>query len=367
MTGAAAALSGFDGLGVLIHGSSGCYYYPSSLLHADLHGTCITGEEVIFGAEERLRAVVEEMSRQYAKVAVVTTCVPSLTGEDVREILADWDVIVVEAPGFAGDFEAGYAAGLGSLEPAVDEAAPGINIAGLSGNDPFSAGNQVEALRLLSIAGIPPGVRICSDRLDRLKSLHPWTVSVNPDLAPGPGRDLGSLLGIGPAVRAAFSACDSCGWGDAGPLEREAEAATARISRASDAFLRHYDPPTAVISGGASYAAFAAGLLRRYLDADIRMVCSRNGPVAGPFPSVVSCDLDIIADHIRYASPDLIVGSSIEHKILPDAAFAGITPPLRGQVRIFPRPLAGIAGTLSFMEEVLNACTDRNRRQVKIS
>ena len=28
MTGAAACLAGFEGISVVIHGSSGCYYYP---------------------------------------------------------------------------------------------------------------------------------------------------------------------------------------------------------------------------------------------------------------------------------------------------------------------------------------------------
>ena len=37
MTGAAACLAGFEGITVVIHGSSGCYYYPATLLHAPLH------------------------------------------------------------------------------------------------------------------------------------------------------------------------------------------------------------------------------------------------------------------------------------------------------------------------------------------
>ena len=51
MTGAAACLAGFDGVAVVIHGSSGCYYYPTTLLHAPLHGSFILENEVIFGSE----------------------------------------------------------------------------------------------------------------------------------------------------------------------------------------------------------------------------------------------------------------------------------------------------------------------------
>ncbi len=43
-----------------------------------------------------------------------------------------------------------------------------------------------------------------------------------------------------------------------------------------------------------------------------------------------------------------------------NAAFVGITPPLRGKVRLYPAPLAGINGMLSFIEQVLNACIDTN-------
>ena len=60
--------------------------------------------------------------------------------------------------------------------------------------------------------------------------------------------------------------------------------------------------------------------------------------------------------------PDLIIGSSFERAAYPPASFVGITPPLRGRVLLRSRALAGIEGSLSFMEEVLNACMDRNRR-----
>src|SRR4030042_4584837 len=47
MTGAAACLAGFDGVTVVIHGSSGCYYYPATLLHAPIQGTFLLENDVI--------------------------------------------------------------------------------------------------------------------------------------------------------------------------------------------------------------------------------------------------------------------------------------------------------------------------------
>jgi len=69
-----------------------------------------------------------------------------------------------------------------------------------------------------------------------------------------------------------------------------------------------------------------------------------------------------IAGTLLRDRPDLIVGSSFERSACPDAAFVGITPPLRGRVLLRSRALAGIEGSLAFMEEVLNACMDRRRR-----
>ena len=46
----------------------------------------------------------------------------------------------------------------------------------------------------------------------------------------------------------------------------------------------------------------------------------------------------------------------------PGAAFVGLTPPLRDRVLLSSRALAGVEGALRLMDEVLNACTSRNRR-----
>ena len=55
MTGACAVLSGFAGLSVVIHGSSGCYYYPRSILRTHLHSTYLLESEIVFGTVDRLQ------------------------------------------------------------------------------------------------------------------------------------------------------------------------------------------------------------------------------------------------------------------------------------------------------------------------
>ncbi|HOV67944.1 MAG TPA: oxidoreductase, partial [Methanoregulaceae archaeon] len=59
MVGAVACLSAYTGIGVVVHGSSGCWFYPSSLLKTDLGCTDLSAEEAVMGSGERVRAVVE--------------------------------------------------------------------------------------------------------------------------------------------------------------------------------------------------------------------------------------------------------------------------------------------------------------------
>jgi nitrogenase molybdenum-iron protein alpha/beta subunit len=64
---------------------------------------------------------------------------------------------------------------------------------------------------------------------------------------------------------------------------------------------------------------------------------------------------------IRDHNPDLVIGSSFERSVDTGRAFVGLTPPLRGIVRLAPHAVAGVTGTLSFVEDVLNACIDRKK------
>ena len=360
MTGAAACLAGIPDLAVVIHGSSGCFFYPQSLIPVPLFSTFIEEREVIFGSPDRIAEVIGSIPSAYRRVAVVTTCVPAIIGEEIREIL-DERTILVDSPGFAGQMEEGYRRALEALAPVTAPGEEGVNIAGLNPLDPFGQGNQLEAERLLSLAGVPVGTRIPRDPLDRIGRCGPSTVSVNPDLPSGAGEDLGDLLGLAAVERTFSRLGDHRAEADVTPVLSEASRAGERIQRAADKFLRRFDPPVAAVFGGSAYACFAAEALHRYLDADILVVGSRNPPRPSRFPSRGMADLGSITEFLAASRPDLIIGSSFERSACPGAAFAGLTPPLRGRVLLRARALAGIEGSLSFMEEALNACMDRNR------
>ncbi|MCK8518932.1 nitrogenase component 1 [Methanoculleus sp. 7T] len=356
MTGAVACLAGFEDVAVIVHGSSGCYFYPASLVGVPIHGTFLVENEVIFGTESRLREVIGELGDRYSRIAVVNTCVPAIMGEDTGSLARDGRILVVDSPGFLGDLEAGYHRALAEVAPEVDPDAPGVNIDGVCRTDPFCRGNTLEARRLLNLAGAAVGTTFCLDRYAATRRAAPLTVGTNPDLASGVGTWCGSLLGLD-AVDETFAALAAVVDGiETRPIEEEIAWADAKIKKACDKYLRRFDPPRVAICAGRSYADFAAGMLKQYLDADIACIAARNDAASR------TADFSTVRGMIRDAEPDLILGSSYERAICGDAAFVGLTSPLRGKVLLHSRAVAGVEGALWLMDEVLNACTNRNRR-----
>ena len=362
MTGAAAGLAGFEGMTVVIHGSSGCYYYPTTLLHAPLHGTFILENEVIFGSEDRLREVIGELTGTGNRIAVITTCVPAILGEDIQSQLAEHDVLLVDSPGFSGDVEAGYTKAISLLAPQTDAATDGVNIDGVCLIDPFFKGNLQEIRRLLGLASVPVATVFCRDALKKTRTASIYTIGTNGDFRSSVGEYLGGTLGFG-TLRATFERLGTAfEESDIDPVLRELSQQEEETVRICDKFLRRFDPPTVVIFAGASYAEFAAQALDHYLDADIRFLGTRNPGGTSRYPAALVTGLIQVKTIIGQHNPDLVLGSSFERSVSGNRAFYGITPPLRGVVRLAPVPLAGVNGTLFFMEQVLNACMDKSRK-----
>jgi nitrogenase molybdenum-iron protein alpha/beta subunit len=363
LTGAVTALSGFSGIAVVIHGSSGCYFYPATLLHNDLHSTFLVEQEVIFGSSERLVELVKDLSRTYKKVAVVNSCVPSILGEDIRDILSEYNIIFVDSPGFIGDFESGYLGAVKDLPVCMGQGNDRVNIEGINLVDPFARGNQREAERLLQLMGVPVGTIFCHDSIESLSSTADFCVTVNPDLPAGYGHELGSFLGL-PAIRkTVYNLADRFCNAEAKGIEDEILMVEERIIKAADKYLKRFDPPSVAIFSTGSYSGFAAATLQQYLDADILFCGSRNEPLASCANATKVTSLAIIESAIREYAPDLVLGSTFERSVAGNAAFVGLTPPIRGEFRLSSKPLAGTEGELSFMEDVLNACMDHQQRK----
>ena len=365
LTGAVSALSGFDRLAVVIHGSSGCYYYPATLLHRDLHSTFLVAQEVVFGAGERLLEVISDLENRYEKVAVVTSCVPAVMGEDVRTLLEGYDIMLVDSPGFLGGFEAGYREAAGLLPRRISTDLSQVNVEGINLADPYGRGNKREARRLLESMGITPGVFFCLDSYRNLHTIPDLSISVNPDLNTVKGRYLGSILGLQQIKATVTNLAGAVEGADPGLVEEEIVQADEDITRVSDKYLKRYDPPSVAIFSSYSYTCFARDLLEQYLDAEIVWCGSRTVPPVDSSGMKHVTSLSRIMEIIKSQSPDLVLGSSFEHSLAGTFAFSGITPPLRSSIQLSSRPLAGTEGPLVLMEDVLNACMD-HRKGLKV-
>ena len=247
MTGAVTALSGFSGIAVIIHGSSGCYFYPATLLHTDLHSTFLVEQEVIFGTGDRLACLVKDLSGSFEKVAVVNSCVPSVLGEDTRDILSEFDIIFVDTPGFTGDFESGYLGAMKVLPVSPGPDTNRVNIDGINLIDPFARGNQREAERLLRLMGLSVGTVFCHDTCQALNTTAGFSVTVNPDLGSGNGQEMGSFLGLAAIRTTADSLADRFCNAETGRIEKEIRTVGERIIKAADKYLKRFDPPSVAI------------------------------------------------------------------------------------------------------------------------
>ncbi len=359
MTGAVSCLAGIRGMGVIIHGSSGCYYYPATILRRELHCSFLIEEDIIFGAAQRLRDLISEIRSQYKTIAVVQTCTPAIIGDNIEDFPGMQDIIMVDSPGFLGTFEDGYLHAQELLPVSVDPGKKGVNLDGINLIDPFSSGNTMEAVRIVTNAGIPIAAVFSSCPLEHLSGIPPRTVSANPDLSGTWGENSGSLLGIDQTTKTIVDLTEREGYGNPDEILKEAAIAEQQIIRSCDKYLQRFDPPSVALFGGFSYVVFAARLLEKYLDASLVCIGSRNRPRPSRFRVAATGSLTMVRDLIEQDPPDLILGSSFERTICPSVAFVPFTYPLRGMVRLRARPLAGIQGELALIEEVLNACIDR--------
>lgn len=354
MVGAAAAMAGLRGTGVIIHGASGCYFYADSIIPDPVNCTYLIEDEVIFGTGDRLQEVAAALMPFSERIVIINSCVPATIGEDLAPYCAGSDALIIDAPGYCGDMMDGYHKALSLFPAETDPSREGVNIDGLISTDPFAVGNRMEAERLLACAGIPVAARYCDDTLKSALNPAEMTVTVLPDLVSGFGRSVGSLCGLD-AVEATFSALqEAFPDADCGPVMDACEETEELVVKACDRYLRVNDPPRVALFGIAGYMDMAAALLSTYLDAECCCAGSRNQP---PEESVCTWapDLGAVKRMIAAGEPDLLIGSRYEETLAPGVPFVQTTLPIRKHSMLCHRPLVGTEGVLWLIESVINA------------
>ncbi|HJJ35698.1 MAG TPA: oxidoreductase [Methanocorpusculum sp.] len=353
MTGACAVLSGIEGLSVVIHGASGCYYYPKSVLRKPIYSTMLLESEIVMGTVDRLRTVISQLGKTGKPVAVINTCIPALTGDDLSPAFEDGSALFVDAPGYVGTAETGMKIAYEALDIRTSATQPGVNIDGVLGLDLFARGNLHEAERLLALLEIPCSLKLAADTYDHIKAGgSPYTVSVNPSWNAGIGENLGSFL-FPDAPAAARNLAEKFPDADLDRFMKEWEHADEVMFHYADKFLRKFTPPTVAIAAQKSYCTMAEKMLVRYFGSDILAV----------FPREDVTDSAYINSVLLEQQPDLLLGSSFEATAAPDAAFVGITQPDRSRISIAAHAMTGIEGGVSFMERCLNALMDIRQKK----
>lgn len=354
MVGAAAAMAGLDGAGVIIHGASGCYFYADSIIPDPVNCTYLIEDEVIFGTGDRLQEVASALMPFSERIVVINSCVPATLGEDLVPYCAGSDALVIDAPGYCGDMMDGYLQALSLFPAETDPSRAGVNIDGLISTDPFAAGNRMEAERLLARAGVPVAARYCDDSLASALKPAELTVTALPDVASGIGRSVGSLCGLD-AIEATFSALQEMfPDADCGPVMDICEETEELVVKACDRYLRVNDPPRVALFGIAGYMDMTADLLSTYLDADICGAGARNRP-AEDSVCTWAPDLGTVKRMIGDGEPDLVIGSRYEETLAPGVPFVQATLPIRKHSMLCHRPLIGTEGVLWIIESVINA------------
>ena len=120
MFGAIKAAGGIQRSTLLVHGPKGCVYHINYILGmrgdrpSEIYSTCLDENDIIFGAEQKLRDAIEELlcEKDPDLLVVLSCCASSIIGEDVESAVRDAGrigrVIAIPSGGFEGDFRTGY-------------------------------------------------------------------------------------------------------------------------------------------------------------------------------------------------------------------------------------------------------------------
>ena len=152
---------------VLVHGPKGCVYHINYILGmrgsrpTRIYSTSLEEKDVIFGAEKKLRAAIEELDAELHPdlIAVLSCCATSIIGEDVmsaaREARTGAKVLAISSGGFEGDHRSGYAEALVRLveefaEPGQPVDPRAVNLVGVLRGGP----DLRELIRILGLIGV---------------------------------------------------------------------------------------------------------------------------------------------------------------------------------------------------------------------
>ena len=200
------AISNIKNSVIVVHGPKGCVYHINYIMGmrgdkpSNVYSTCMDENDVIFGAEEKLKEAIEELDTELNPdlLAVLSCCASSIIGEDVERAVQDVDtratVIGIESGGFEGDYRTGYSETLKRLvevlvqdHDTIDRSA--VNLIGMLRGGP----DLKELKKLFALAGLRVNAVLTADAtLQQIKELG--CAALNIVVCEATGREAAELL-----------------------------------------------------------------------------------------------------------------------------------------------------------------------------
>jgi light-independent protochlorophyllide reductase B subunit len=200
------AISNIKNSAIVVHGPKGCVYHINYIMGmrgdkpSNVYSTCMDENDVIFGAEEKLKDAIEELDAELNPelLAVLSCCASSIIGEDVERAVQDVatraTVIGIESGGFEGDYRTGYSETLKRLVDVlvqvpddIDRAA--VNLVGMLRGGP----DLKELKKVLALAGLRVNAVLTADAtLQQIRDLG--SAALNIVVCEATGREAAELL-----------------------------------------------------------------------------------------------------------------------------------------------------------------------------
>jgi light-independent protochlorophyllide reductase B subunit len=200
------AISNIKNSAIVVHGPKGCVYHINYIMGmrgdkpSNVYSTCMDENDVIFGAEEKLKDAIEELDAELNPelLAVLSCCASSIIGEDVERAVKDVatraTVIGIESGGFEGDYRTGYSETLKRLVDVlvqdpdnIDRAA--VNLVGMLRGGP----DLKELKKVLALAGLRVNAVLTADAtLQQIRDLG--SAALNIVVCEATGREAAELL-----------------------------------------------------------------------------------------------------------------------------------------------------------------------------
>lgn len=205
LTGALSVTTHVRDAASIIHGPKGCAHHNFSLLHAtgldndlavipDLVSSALAETDIVFGGEEALARTIRAVcERDVSAVFVLSTCIVDTIGDDVEAVCSRGypvPVIPVKTAGFlGGNFQDGVNNALIALAALAEPVGKDlrVNIIGEMNLEYEVEENFAEIVRLLTLLGLPVGVRFVHNiSLDEISDLGAARLNIlrDPSLTP---------------------------------------------------------------------------------------------------------------------------------------------------------------------------------------